>query len=166
MQNLKVQHQTLRSKNVIPFLKTCFPNIENKSLMQTVENKFKSIRNEHLKSIYKDTNFILSLKQTKNLHRELGFSRFILNFKNRKLETYKCSGKRCKICLNYLNEANKLTMPNVQAWEILRESDRHSINFIYYLTCKMCNKKETYIEKRIGDNIKGFKVRTNQHISD
>ena len=75
MQNLKVQHQTLRSKNVIPFLKTCFTNIENKSLMQTVKSKFKSIRNEHLKSIYKDTNFILSLKPTKNLHRELAFSR-------------------------------------------------------------------------------------------
>ena len=57
-------------------------------------------------------------------------------------------------------------MSNGQAWEIRRESDCHSINFIYYLKCKMCNKKETYIEKRIGDNIKGFKVKTNQHISD
>ena len=34
--------------------------------MKTVKNKFKNIRNEHLRSIYKDTNFILSLKQPKN----------------------------------------------------------------------------------------------------
>ena len=30
----------------------------------------------------------------------------------------------------------------------------------------MCNEKQTYIEKTIGDNTKGFKVRINQHISD
>ena len=30
----------------------------------------------------------------------------------------------------------------------------------------MCNEKQTYIEKTIGDNTKGFKVRRNQHISD
>ena len=38
-----------RSRNVIPFVTTCYPNIDNKSLMQTVKNKFKNIRNEHLK---------------------------------------------------------------------------------------------------------------------
>ena len=30
----------------------------------------------------------------------------------------------------------------------------------------MCNEKEIYIGKTIGDNTKGFKVRINQHISD
>ena len=43
--------------------------------MQTVKNKFKNIMNEHLRSIYKDTNFILSQQQPKNLHRELTCSR-------------------------------------------------------------------------------------------
>ena len=66
--------------------------------MQIVKNKFKNIRNEHFKSI-------VSLKQPKNLYRELTSSRFISNFKNmRKPETYKCSDKRCKICQNDLNE--------------------------------------------------------------
>ena len=83
--------------------------------MQTVKNKFKNIRNEHLKSIHKDTNFILSLKQPKNLYRELASSRLISNFKNiRKPETYKCNDKRCKICQNYLKETNKFTMSNSQ----------------------------------------------------
>ena len=102
--------------------------------MQTVKNKFKNMRNEHLKSIYKDTNFILSLKQPKNLYRELTSSRFISNFKNiRKPGTYRCSDKRCKICQNYLNEANKFTVSNGQVWEIRREIDCHSVNVIYYL---------------------------------
>ena len=100
-----------RSKNVIPFVATYYPSVDNKSLTQTVNSKFKNIRNEHLISIYKDTNFILSLK--------LAYSRFIPNFKNiRKLGTYKCSEKRCKICQNYLNETNKFTISNGQICEI------------------------------------------------
>ena len=41
-----------KSKKVIPFVTNCCPNIDNKSLMQTVKNKLKNIRNEHLKSLY------------------------------------------------------------------------------------------------------------------
>ena len=77
MQNFKVQHQILREVKVIPFVTTYYPNIDNKSLIQTVKNKFKNIKNEHLKSTYKDTNFILSLKQPKSLYGELASSRFI-----------------------------------------------------------------------------------------
>ena len=36
----------------------------------------------------------------------------------------------------------------------------------YCLKCKICNEKETYIEKTIGDNTKRFKVRINQQFSD
>ena len=90
----------------------------------------------------------MSLKQPKNLYRELAFSKFISNFKNiRKLGTYKCSGKRCKICQSYLNETNKFTMSNGQVWKIRREIDCHSVSVIYYVKCKMCNEKETYIGK-------------------
>ena len=85
--------------------------------MQTVRNKFKNIKNEHLRSIYKDANFILSLKQPKTLYREWTSSRFISSFKNiRKLATYKCIDKRCKICQIYLNETNKFTISNGQVW--------------------------------------------------
>ena len=83
--------------------------------MQTVKNKFKNIRNDHLKSMYKDTNFILPLKQPKDLYRELASSRFISNFKNiRKRGTYKYSDKRCKICQICLTETKKFTVSNVQ----------------------------------------------------
>ena len=76
-----------------------------------MKNKFKNIRNKHLKSIYKDANFILSLKQPKHLCEELTSFRFISNFKKiRKPGTYKRRDKRRKIFQNYLNETNKLTM--------------------------------------------------------
>ena len=81
----------------------------------------------------------------------------------RKPGTYKCSDKRCKICQNYLNKTNKFTMSNGQVWEIRQEIVCCSVNVIYYLKCKMCNKKETYIGKTIGGNTKGLKVRINQH---
>ena len=95
-------------------------------------------------------NPILFLKQPKNLYRELASSRFISNFKNiRYPGTYKCSDKRCKRCQIYLNETNEFTMSNGQIWEICREIECDSVNMIYYLKCKMCNKKETYIKKTI-----------------
>ena len=82
-------------------------------------------------------------------------SRLILNFKNiRKPGTHKCNDKRCEIFQNYLNETNKFTMPNGKVWEIHKKIDCHSVNVIYYLKCKMCNEKETYIRETIGDNPK------------
>ena len=57
-------------------------------------------------------------------------------------------------------------MSNGHVWEIRREIGCHSVNIIYYLKCKMCNEKETYIGKTIGNNTNGFKVRINHHISD
>ena len=130
-----------RSKTVIQFVTTYYPNIDNKSLMELAKNKFQNIRNETLRSIYKDTSFILSLKQPKSLLRELTSSRFISNFKNiRKPRTYKCSDKRCKTCQNYLNESNKFTMSNGQVWEICREIDINPVNVIYYVKCVTKNK--------------------------
>ena len=149
MQSFKAKHQTLREVKIIPFVPTYYPDIDTKSLMKTAKNKFKNIRNEHLKSIYKDMNFILSLKQPKYLYRELASSRFISNFKIiRKPGAYKCSDKRCKICQNYLNETNKFTVSNGQVWEICRQIDCHSVSVIYYLKCKMCSKKKLILRKQ------------------
>ena len=124
-----------RFKNVIPFVPIYYHNIDNKSLMQTVKNKFENISNEHLQSIYKATNFILSLKQRREIVQRTGaFYRFTSSFKNiREPATYKCSDKRCTICQNYLNETNKFTMSNSQVLETLRETDCYSVNVINYL---------------------------------
>ena len=125
-----------RSKNIIPFVITYCLNIDNKSLMQAVENKLKNISNAHLKSIYKDSNFILSLKQLKTLYRKWTSTRFVSNFKKiKKPVTYKCSGKRCEIFENYLNETDKFTMSHNQVCEIRRGVDSHSVNVIYCLKC-------------------------------
>ena len=57
-------------------------------------------------------------------------------------------------------------MSNGQVCQFCREIDFHLANVICYLKCKICNEKETYIGKTLGENTKGFKVRINQHISD
>ena len=49
-------------------------------------------------------------------------------------------------------------MSNGKAWKTLRETDCHSVSVIYSFKCKICNEKDTYIGKTIGDNTKGFKV--------
>ena len=117
--------------------------------MQEVKNKFKNIRNEHLKFRYKHSHLILCLKQPKNLFREFASSKFISNFKNiRKLVTYKCSDKRCRIYENYLNETNKFTMSNGQIWENRREIDCHSVKVIYYLSVKCIMKKKHILGKQ------------------
>ena len=108
---------------------------------------------------------VLSLLDNRQLDKHT--REHISKFRNiRKRGTYKCNDKRCKICQNYSNETNKFTISNGQLWEIRREIDCHSVNAVCYLKCKVCNEKETYIGKTIGDDTKGFKVRVNQHISD
>ena len=51
-------------------------------------------------------------------------------------------------------------------WELHSHVTCRDINVIYYLKCNMCDHKETYIGKTVGDNVAGFKSRINQHISD
>ena len=155
-----------KNNSIIPFVTTYYPNVDNRSLMKTVKQKFKNIQNEELKDVFKDTSFILSLRQPRNLYGELSSSKFISNYQNTKLGTYKCKDKRCKICALYLNETSSFLMSNGQTWEIRRDIDCHSVNVIYYLKCRMCNGKETYIGKTIGNITTGFKGRINQHIHE
>ena len=79
---------------------------------------------------------------------------------------FKCTDKGFKICLLYVNEGNSFVMSNNMRWELRSHVTCRDINVIYYLKCNMCDHKETYIGKTVGDNVVGFKSRINQHISD
>ena len=57
-------------------------------------------------------------------------------------------------------------MSNNMRWELLSHVTCRDISLIYYLKCNMCDHKETYIRKTVGDNVVGLKSRINQHISD
>ena len=74
--------------------------------------------------------------------------------------------KRYKISWLYIVEGRSSIMSNNIRWELRSYVTCRSINIIYYLKCNTCKKKETYIGKTIGDNIVGFKSRTNHLISD
>ena len=72
MQNFKVRPAPNRekSKNVILFIITYYANIDNKSLMQTVKNKFKNVRNKYLKSTNKE--FHTVSERTKKIVQTIG----------------------------------------------------------------------------------------------
>ena len=57
-------------------------------------------------------------------------------------------------------------MSNNMRWELRSHVTCRSINIIYYLKCNMCETKEPYFRKTVGDNIVGLKSRMNQYISD
>ena len=152
--------------NSIPFITTFYPNIDNKLTIKTIKEKFNNIRSEELKEIFKESNFILSLRQSKNLYKKLVSSKFLSSsIYLKKPGTYKCNDSRCKVCQIYLNTTDRFVMSNKQVWEIRRDIYCHSINVIYYLKCLMCN-YETCIGKTVGNNVTGFKGRINKHISE
>ena len=66
----------------------------------------------------------------------------------------------------YVNEGNSFVMSNNMRWELRSNEICRDINVIYYLKYNMCDHKEMYIGKTVGDNLVGFKSRINQHISD
>ena len=71
---------------------------------------------------------------------------------------FKCTEKRCKIYLLYVNEGNSFVMSNNMKWELRSHVTCRDINVIYYLKCNMCDRKETYFGKTVGDNVVGFKI--------
>ena len=56
-------------------------------------------------------------------------------------------------------------MSNNMRWELRSHVTCRDINVIYYLKCNVCDHKEMYIGKMVGNNVVGFKSRINQHIS-
>ena len=57
-------------------------------------------------------------------------------------------------------------MSNNMRWKLGSDVTCRDINVIYDLKCNMCDHKETYMVKTVGENVVGFKSRINQDISD
>ena len=74
------------------------PSFDDKTPMKAIKHKFNNIQIEELKSIFKCTRLLLSLRQLKNLYWELVSSKFTSdNETTRNLGTFKCYNKRRKI---------------------------------------------------------------------
>ena len=65
-----------------------------------------------------------------------------------------------------MNEDNSFVMSNNTRWKLRSHVTCRDINVIYYLKYNLCDHKETYIGKTVGDNVVGFKSRINQYISN
>ena len=143
-------------------------NVSNNEKVKKICRKFNDIQSDHLKNVFKNSNIILAQKQPKNLLRLLSKARFNTDTNNfiQLKGLFKCTDKRCKICLLYVNEGNSFVMSNNMRWELCSNVTCSDVNVIYYLKCNMCDHKEaTYIGKTVGD-VAGFKSTINQHISD
>ena len=95
---------------------------------------------DHLKNLFTNSNIILAQKQPKNLLRLLSKARFNTDTNNfiQLKGLFKCTDKRCKICLLYVNEGNSFVMSNNMRWELRSHVTCRDINVIYYLKCNMC----------------------------
>ena len=74
---------------------------------------------------------------------------------------FKGTGNRFKICLLYVNEGNSFVMYNNMNWELRSHVTCKEINVTNYLKCNICDHKETYNGKRVGNYLVGFRSRFN-----
>ena len=130
--------------------------------------KRNNIQSDQLKTVFKNSNRILAQKQPKSLLRLLSKAIFNTDTNNfiQPKGLFKCTDKRCKIYSLYVNEDNSFVMSNNMRWELRSHVTYRDINVIYYLKCSMCDHKEMYAGKTVGDNVVAFECRINEDISD
>ena len=76
--------------------------------MKKIRRKFNDIQSDHLNNVFKNSNIVLAQKQPKNLLRLLSKARFNTDTNNfiQLKRLSKCTDKRYKFCLLYVNEGN------------------------------------------------------------
>ena len=101
------------NSNNIPFV-TTYGNVNNNEKVKKIRRKFNYIQSDHLKNVFKNSKIILAQKQPINLLRLLSKARFNTDTNNfiQLKGLFKCTDKRCKICLLYVNEGNSFVMSN------------------------------------------------------
>ena len=99
---------------------TYYDNVNNNEKVKKTHRKFNDIQSDHLKNLFKNSNVILAQKQPKNLPHLLSKARFNTDFNNfiQLKGLCKCTDKRCKIYLLYVNEGNRFVMSKDMRWEL------------------------------------------------
>ena len=72
---------------------------------------------------------------------------------------FKCSDKKCKICISYLQQCKSFRVENGTEWQVKSHLTCHSLNVIYFQRCIFCNRVSNIGKTNI------FRKRTNVHIS-
>ena len=149
--------------NNIPFVTIYYDNVNNNKEVKKIRRNFNDIQSDHLKNLFKNSNIFLVLNQPKHLLRLLSKARFNTDTNNfiQLKGLFKCTDKRCKICLLYVNEGNSFVMSNNMRWELRSHVTCRDINEIYYLKCNICDHKETYTGKTVDNNVVGCKSKIN-----
>ena len=152
-----------KQKSTLPLVTTNFSNMKFNHIVSKANFLLKSSTNERIKEIFSDQKVILSQRQPPNLLRLLSNAKFEEKTQSQLTKQaliLKCTDKRCKICLMYLQQDESFLLSNKNTWIVKRQMSCHSKNVIYYLTCNRCDGLTTYIGKT-----NNLRLRMNQHMS-
>ena len=144
-------------KEIMPFVTTYYNNYSNKNVVRSINSTFQNSNNHLIKTVFGNSEVVLSQKQTPNLLRILTKEEKINKPMGNGL--FRCQNKRCKICKIYIQQCKEFKLSNGKSWKINCRITCNSINVIYYLKCIKCN--TTYIGKT-----NSLRKRMNGHISD
>ena len=151
-------------KVVVPFVTTHFSNYDAHNIIEATKSLLKSSTNERVRTVYKDIQPILSLRQPKNLLRQLTHA----EFRSTTLESsnqlqpglFKCKSNSCRLCRDgYIQECASFETSNGVEWQIKCHINCNSSNVLYFLKCTAC-KSTTYTGKT-----NNLRLRMNGHKS-
>ena len=149
-------------KKVLPLLTTYYSNITASNIVKQANFMLKTTANDHIKHVFKNYDVILSLKQPKNLLRELSNAAFTSSSDNFvEPGQFNCTDKRCKLCKLYIKPCKSFITSNNFEWVIRSSVSCNSVNVLYYLKCLPCNGRVTNTGKTIIT-----RDRMNNHISE
>ena len=149
-------------KKKIPLVTTFFSNHDGRNILNAASDLIATSKNKRIQSAFRDTEFIQSRRQPRNLLQLLANSRFLTasTESNRKPNgIFHCTHGGCKICRLYLQECRSFVTSKGVTWDVKCHATCNSKNVLYYLVCNFCN-YESYTGKTDD-----FRPRTNDHIT-
>ena len=153
---LKQNESTNKGNNLIPYVTTFNPN-NPEIYPQIRQNKSILLRDDRMKTIYKQTIFLKSKRQAPNLKKLLTKANFS-DKQQQKFEVTKCRESRCRLCKHIKEESTF----NFKGENFTVNADMSCTvkNVIYVIECRGCG--EYYIGET--NNLRKRATLHNQHI--
>ena len=157
--------QKNKKNGVIAFVHQNMSNFKFSHILTTAKNLIENSRSDEIRHIFKDTRFVESMRQPKNVIRTITTARRINDtaFETNAGIFAECSDPRCEICsLGYIQNCNSFVTSNGKTWEIKSHINCNSRNVLYYLECLFCNGQVT----KTGKTKSILRLRLNNHRSE
>ena len=136
-------NQVKDKSSVIPLVSTFYNNYSMQNVCQTANSLIKSVKSEHLRTVFQDCHIVHANSQPPNLLSQLTNSSFQSTPEPITLKLpglFKCRSNRCDLCKsNYIQECDSFITSNGHMWEIKSHINCNSANVLYYLKCTSCD---------------------------